>query len=132
MPTRINLDHKEIDLNSMRCPICDEDVETEEHIFVYCNLARKIWKDVLLWWNVYNVNALSLLEAINLVDKVSLPPPLSTLFDTVVQTTLWFLWQYKNEFAFAPKRPNLDLLFNDIKLFSFNWIANRHKNISIN
>ncbi|GJU93350.1 RNA-directed DNA polymerase, eukaryota, reverse transcriptase zinc-binding domain protein [Tanacetum coccineum] len=91
MPTRINLDHRGIDLNSVRCPICDEDVETEEHIFVHCNIARKIWKDILLWWNVYNVNVLSFLEAINLVDKVSLPPPLSTLFDAVVQTTLWFL-----------------------------------------
>ncbi|GJV38992.1 RNA-directed DNA polymerase, eukaryota, reverse transcriptase zinc-binding domain protein [Tanacetum coccineum] len=83
MPTRINLDHRGIDLNSMRCPICDEDVETEEYIFVHCNLTRKIWKDVLLWWNVYNVNVLSLLEAINHVDKVSLPHPLSTLFDAV-------------------------------------------------
>nr|GEX56985.1 hypothetical protein [Tanacetum cinerariifolium] len=42
MPTRINLDHRGIDLNSVRCPIYDEDVETEEHIFVHCNLARKI------------------------------------------------------------------------------------------
>ncbi|GJS55567.1 RNA-directed DNA polymerase, eukaryota, reverse transcriptase zinc-binding domain protein [Tanacetum coccineum] len=85
MPTRINLDHRGIDLNLVRCPICDEDVETEEHIFVHCNLARKIWKDVLLWWNAYNVNVLSLLEAINLMDKVSLPHPLSTLFGCVFQ-----------------------------------------------
>ncbi|GJT27878.1 reverse transcriptase domain, reverse transcriptase zinc-binding domain protein [Tanacetum coccineum] len=119
MPTRINLDYRGIDLNSVRCPICDEDVETEDHIFVHCNLARKIWKDVLLWWKVDNINVLSLLEAINLLDKVSLPPPLFALFDAVVQATLWFLWRYRNEFAFSPKIPNLDLLFNDIKLFFF-------------
>ncbi|GJS18329.1 hypothetical protein Tco_0412801 [Tanacetum coccineum] len=67
-----------------------------------------------------NINVLSLLEAINLLDKVSLPPPLSALFDAVVQATLWFLWRYRNEFAFSLKILNLDLLFNDIKLFSFN------------
>ncbi|GJW13803.1 putative RNA-directed DNA polymerase, eukaryota, reverse transcriptase zinc-binding domain protein [Tanacetum coccineum] len=65
-------------------------------------------------WEFDNINVLSLLEAINLVDKVSLPPPLSALFDAVVQATLWFLWRYRNEFAFSPKKPNLDLLFNDI------------------
>nr|GEV71339.1 RNA-directed DNA polymerase, eukaryota, reverse transcriptase zinc-binding domain protein [Tanacetum cinerariifolium] len=81
-----------IDLNSVRCLICDEDVETEEHIFVHCNLVRKIWKDVLLWWKVDNINVLSLLKAINLVDKVSLPLPLSALFDAVVQATLWAVW----------------------------------------
>ena len=32
VPTRVNLDHRGIDLDSVRCPICDEDLETEEHI----------------------------------------------------------------------------------------------------
>ena len=44
-------------------------------------------------------------------------------------TTLRILWRYRNEFAFASKRPNLNLLFNDIKLLSFNWIANIIKKI---
>ncbi|GKB07450.1 ankyrin repeat-containing domain, PGG domain protein [Tanacetum coccineum] len=34
MATRSNLDRK--DLDSVRCPLCDDEIETEEHIFVHC------------------------------------------------------------------------------------------------
>ena len=36
--TRSNLDKRDIDLNSTRCPVCDDDIETEEHFFylMYC------------------------------------------------------------------------------------------------
>nr|GFC62721.1 reverse transcriptase domain, reverse transcriptase zinc-binding domain protein [Tanacetum cinerariifolium] len=34
LPTRINLDAQGIDLHSVRCPICDEDMETPStHVY---------------------------------------------------------------------------------------------------
>ncbi|GKE46109.1 RNA-directed DNA polymerase, eukaryota, reverse transcriptase zinc-binding domain protein, partial [Tanacetum coccineum] len=47
IPTRTNLDRRGIDLDSVRCPLCDEDLESEDHIFVSCEIASGIWKDVL-------------------------------------------------------------------------------------
>ncbi|GJU00433.1 putative RNA-directed DNA polymerase, eukaryota, reverse transcriptase zinc-binding domain protein [Tanacetum coccineum] len=35
-PTRSNLDSRGIDLDSTRCPLCDNDIETEDHVLVYC------------------------------------------------------------------------------------------------
>ncbi|GKA26759.1 V-type proton ATPase subunit A3 [Tanacetum coccineum] len=102
--TRINLDFKGIDLNSVRGPVCDDALETEERHL-----------------------------AISLARKAKLKAPLLNLFDAVVQTTLWLLWRYRNEFTFALKRPRTDLLFKmlisilliglklDIR-FSVNWI----------
>ncbi|PWA67054.1 reverse transcriptase domain, Reverse transcriptase zinc-binding domain protein [Artemisia annua] len=49
LPTRINLDKRGIDLNSVRCPIRDEALETEDHLLFYCNLANKVWKNILKW-----------------------------------------------------------------------------------
>ncbi|PWA61396.1 reverse transcriptase domain, Zinc finger, CCHC-type [Artemisia annua] len=40
IPTRINLDNQGIDLNSLRCPLCDDDLETKEHILVLCCVAK--------------------------------------------------------------------------------------------
>ncbi|GJR65249.1 putative RNA-directed DNA polymerase [Tanacetum coccineum] len=95
-------------VNLIRKHIIHQSHNLLSQLFKWNNLVPiKIWKDVLLWWKVDNINVLSLLEAINLVDKVSLPPPLFALFDAVVQATLWFLWRYRNEFAFSPKKPPL-------------------------
>ncbi|GJY17125.1 putative RNA-directed DNA polymerase, eukaryota, reverse transcriptase zinc-binding domain protein [Tanacetum coccineum] len=34
--TRINLDMRGIDLDTLRCPVCDDDLESEDHIFAKC------------------------------------------------------------------------------------------------
>ncbi|GJY25069.1 RNA-directed DNA polymerase, eukaryota, reverse transcriptase zinc-binding domain protein [Tanacetum coccineum] len=125
-PTRSNLDYRGVDLDSVRCPICDDEIESEEHIFVMCNVAREAWKNIMLWWKIDNTSA------INLADRVSLPTKLLKVFDVVVQTTLWFLWKFRNNVVFSSKRPRKELLFNDIKLHSFVWISNRLKKASMN
>ena len=46
MPNLINLDHRGVDLDSVRCPMCDEDVETEDHVFFSCKIALDTWKEI--------------------------------------------------------------------------------------
>ena len=40
------LDICSIDLDSTRCPLCDDDLETAQHIFVDCSFAINIWNQV--------------------------------------------------------------------------------------
>lgn len=42
LPSRMNLDRKGIDLDFLLCPICQEDVETVNHIFFNCKLAKDL------------------------------------------------------------------------------------------
>ncbi|GJZ26864.1 RNA-directed DNA polymerase, eukaryota, reverse transcriptase zinc-binding domain protein [Tanacetum coccineum] len=44
LPTRFNLDRCGIDLDTVRCPLCNNDIETEDHIFVKRPLAIDTWK----------------------------------------------------------------------------------------
>ncbi|GJY16084.1 integrase, catalytic region, zinc finger, CCHC-type containing protein [Tanacetum coccineum] len=41
LPTRVNLDVRGIDLHSVRCPLCDDDVEMEVHLFISCKIAKE-------------------------------------------------------------------------------------------
>ncbi|GKC79241.1 reverse transcriptase domain, reverse transcriptase zinc-binding domain protein [Tanacetum coccineum] len=43
LPTCSNLDRRGIDLNSTRCPVCDNDIKKEEHLFIPCNIAKETW-----------------------------------------------------------------------------------------
>ncbi|GKE18422.1 RNA-directed DNA polymerase, eukaryota, reverse transcriptase zinc-binding domain protein, partial [Tanacetum coccineum] len=47
VPTRVNLDKRGIDLDSVRCPLCDDDIEIEDHLFALCSIAKDVWKEVM-------------------------------------------------------------------------------------
>ncbi|GKD66838.1 RNA-directed DNA polymerase, eukaryota, reverse transcriptase zinc-binding domain protein, partial [Tanacetum coccineum] len=72
VPTRSNIDIKGVDLDFVRCLICDDKIESEEHIFVMCNVTREAWKNIWLWWKIDNTSINILNNAINLADRVSL------------------------------------------------------------
>ncbi|XP_071731923.1 uncharacterized protein [Rutidosis leptorrhynchoides] len=52
IPVRVELDKRGIDLDSVRCPIYDDGLETVEHIFIHCSFARNLWSRVFRWWNL--------------------------------------------------------------------------------
>ncbi|GKA31618.1 RNA-directed DNA polymerase, eukaryota, reverse transcriptase zinc-binding domain protein [Tanacetum coccineum] len=50
--SRVNLDKKGIDLDSLLCPICNEDVETVTHLFFSCDMAKDLWSLLARWWGL--------------------------------------------------------------------------------
>lgn len=49
LPTRLNLVARGIDIDSSRCPNCDSDLESEEHLFITCPVAIGVWKGIIKW-----------------------------------------------------------------------------------
>ncbi|GKC64896.1 RNA-directed DNA polymerase, eukaryota, reverse transcriptase zinc-binding domain protein, partial [Tanacetum coccineum] len=117
-----NLDRRGVDLDSVRCPICDDAVQTEKHLFVDCKIARDTWINVLNWWRIPIITFQSLQDVFQLAYDSPLEAKFSRFFDAVIQTTIWSLWRFRNNVIFSRKKPAKDLLFNDIKILSFNWI----------
>ncbi|XP_071718244.1 uncharacterized protein [Rutidosis leptorrhynchoides] len=56
------LDKRGVDLHSVLCPICNQDVETVDHSLVLCSLAFDIWEQVFKWWGLGNFSNLSIGE----------------------------------------------------------------------
>ncbi|GKB83875.1 RNA-directed DNA polymerase, eukaryota, reverse transcriptase zinc-binding domain protein [Tanacetum coccineum] len=55
LPTRVNLSLRGIDIPSIFCPLCNSAVESTSHIFFVCPLARQIWRNFLIWWDLEDV-----------------------------------------------------------------------------
>ena len=132
IPTRLNLDCRGIDLDTVRCPVCDGDTESEEHIFIYCKASSDTWKAIFSWWKITGPPITTVDDMISLADRVPIATNQLKYFDVVVQTAIWHLWSYRNKVTFSVKRPSKDLIFNDIKLSSFTWISSRNKKASLN
>ncbi|XP_071718039.1 uncharacterized protein [Rutidosis leptorrhynchoides] len=52
LPVRIELDKRFIELHSVRCPLCDDDLESVEHSLLFCKHAFEVWDRIYKWWNL--------------------------------------------------------------------------------
>ncbi|XP_071711097.1 uncharacterized protein [Rutidosis leptorrhynchoides] len=72
LPVRLELDNRGIDLHSVRCPVCDDGLESVEHSIISCRLAQDIWCRVFKWWNRGGLSTLSLVELLRDSAKIGL------------------------------------------------------------
>ncbi|GJV13901.1 RNA-directed DNA polymerase, eukaryota, reverse transcriptase zinc-binding domain protein [Tanacetum coccineum] len=70
-PTRCNLDNLGIDIHSKRCLVSDEGLETTQHLFVDCSLAKSLRKKISTWWGFTDYPKL-LLDLISWRDSTNL------------------------------------------------------------
>ena len=126
LPTRCNLDDRGIDIHSKRCPVCDEDLESNQHLFVDCFLAASLWRKIAYWWG-FDDYPKQLQSLIVWGTSTNLNTLSKLCFDVVVQTTTWVIWRFRNRVCFDLKPPRKDTLEEEIKLLSHSWITHRLK-----
>ncbi|GKB94866.1 RNA-directed DNA polymerase, eukaryota, reverse transcriptase zinc-binding domain protein [Tanacetum coccineum] len=52
IPSRVNLDRRGIEVDSLLCPTRYLDVETVNHIFFNCEMAKDLWALLAKWWEL--------------------------------------------------------------------------------
>ncbi|XP_071699578.1 uncharacterized protein [Rutidosis leptorrhynchoides] len=60
---RTKLEKIGMDLDSIRCPLRDDDIETINHSMISCRHSMELWEKVYKWWNLGPVSNLSINEA---------------------------------------------------------------------
>nr|GEZ44157.1 hypothetical protein [Tanacetum cinerariifolium] len=50
--TIVNLNRKGVQIDSTLCQTCQLDVETVNHIFFNCELAKDLWSLLAKWWDL--------------------------------------------------------------------------------
>nr|GEW47153.1 reverse transcriptase domain, reverse transcriptase zinc-binding domain protein [Tanacetum cinerariifolium] len=127
LPTRCNLNARGIDIDSTRCPVCNEGQETSCHLFIECPVG--LWNMVSAWWSCgdFPKDSHSLLVW---GDNINFSNSLKSCFDVVVQTTTWIIWRYRNQICFDLKPPRKDTLGEEIKVLSHCWILHRNRKLN--
>ncbi|GJY78355.1 RNA-directed DNA polymerase, eukaryota, reverse transcriptase zinc-binding domain protein [Tanacetum coccineum] len=126
LPTRINLDRKGIDVDSLLCLICHEDVETVNHIFFNCEMAKDLWALLARWWELDIPFCKNFSEWLTWLDSSSLTNKARLFFDGVVGTLLWSIWSFRNKTVFTNSPPKKNVLWDNIVMQAFLWISSRN------
>ncbi|XP_071708644.1 uncharacterized protein [Rutidosis leptorrhynchoides] len=123
LPVRVELDKRGIYLHSIRCPLCDDDIESVDHIFLSCKHAVDIWIRVYKWWNLCSFtcnNFCNLLKDVGAVAN-------SQLGKRIFQATIWvgayMIWKARNYKVFQGKNWSSPVALNEIQIKSFEWIS---------
>nr|GEW14748.1 reverse transcriptase domain-containing protein [Tanacetum cinerariifolium] len=120
------LDIRRINLDSTRCPKCDNGIETDNHVFVDYSVAIGVWNSISSWWGV-NDCPKDLQNLIRWADSVDINIKAKACFNAVIQTTTWILWRYKNMICLQLKPPRKDTLVEEIMILSHCSILYRNR-----
>ncbi|XP_071728076.1 uncharacterized protein [Rutidosis leptorrhynchoides] len=123
---RVKLDKRGIDLHIVRCPLCDDGLETVEHALIFCKHAIEVWDRIFKLWNMGSFNNFTINE---LLMKNNHSSSMSSLGNSIWLAIKWigayFIWKNRNNKVFRDKNWNPPVTFNEIQTISFDWISNR-------
>ncbi|KAL4563958.1 hypothetical protein LXL04_028007 [Taraxacum kok-saghyz] len=107
LPTKVNLDRRGIDCGSIRCGVCDDDLETVNHLFFSCEMAVDLWTKVVKWWDIDIPLCSTMREWATWMHGVRIRDGAKRCLEAVCLTTMWVIWMYRNKFLFDPVKPRL-------------------------
>ncbi|XP_071736496.1 uncharacterized protein [Rutidosis leptorrhynchoides] len=126
LPVRSELDKKGIDLHSVRCPVCDDDIETLLHSLLKCSNSMDIWNRIQKWWSLDHLY----LSCIYDLAKGSNPQLISNLGSSLWQavgTTTYYIWIHRNDRVFSDKNRSSSKIVSEIQSKCYEWINCRWK-----
>ncbi|XP_071687671.1 uncharacterized protein [Rutidosis leptorrhynchoides] len=126
IPVRIELDIRGIDLHSVRCPVCDDDLESVDHFIVSCKFASDVWSRIYNWWKLgpCSCSNVDILEGNIAHASTSLG---QKIWKAVVWVCAYYLWKNRNLKVFHNESWCTPVLVSEIQVKSFEWITGRIK-----
>ncbi|KAJ9554814.1 hypothetical protein OSB04_009428 [Centaurea solstitialis] len=131
IPTKEALDNMGIDLDSLLCPRCGEEVEGVDHVFINCAAARDLWSRVGRWWKKSLVDIHSVSHLLQEDDALLGSLKNKAWWVGVKWIFLYLIWDQRNKLVFDSISRDLADCFFEWQRLAFEWISNRVKGLQL-
>ncbi|GKA00995.1 RNA-directed DNA polymerase, eukaryota, reverse transcriptase zinc-binding domain protein [Tanacetum coccineum] len=129
LPTRFNISRRGIDIESLSCVNCETGIETVNHLFFSCDLAKRISHLIARWWDVPHVDIDSYDNWRIWIDTIKLPKKNKNMLEGVFYVTWWLFWNFRNKKMFEGKIKLKANIFDEIICKSYYWYRYRCKKL---
>jgi hypothetical protein len=126
IPTRKNLVARRVlpASGDVSCVLCGEELESELHLFIYCEIAMLLWMEIFHWLDI----------------PFCLPHNLFSIFSCLMETgikkgrqgmlmigaaVVWNLWRCRNSLLFENGNGSVTELVEAVKVSSWKWWLSR-------
>ncbi|GJZ92086.1 RNA-directed DNA polymerase, eukaryota [Tanacetum coccineum] len=120
LPVRLNLSLRGIDISTIVCPLCHVFVESGSHIFFSCLMAHHLWRKLMRWWELEDIDLASYDDWLLWLNSSWLSKRLKDILEGVCYVKWWLIWRFRNKLLFGTTNPRRELLFDDLFQYSFN------------
>ncbi|GJZ77827.1 RNA-directed DNA polymerase, eukaryota [Tanacetum coccineum] len=127
LPTKLNISRRGMDIDSIICPMCDNEVESTSHLFFTCHIAREIFRKISRWWDVSYTDIHSYEEWVTWIVNLRLSMKYKKVLEGVFYVMWWHIWAFCNKRIFGPKNSSMALIFDNVVSRSFYWCRSRSK-----
>ncbi|XP_071705407.1 uncharacterized protein [Rutidosis leptorrhynchoides] len=123
IPSLIELDKRGIDLHNVRCPLCDDDVESVDHDILFCKHPFDVWSKVFNWWGLNMASSLCINEMFTASPSIAMSEVGSMVWQAMIWTCGYLIWWNRNQNVYNNKcwTPPVTLCEVQVKLFE--WIS---------
>ena len=83
-----------------RCPLCDQEQETIEHLIIGCVVSRAIWHEVLDEWHMQSWMPIPDMDLIDWWTMQRTPSSQRRDSWSVVILVMWCIWTHRNDVVF--------------------------------
>ncbi|MFS7938639.1 putative reverse transcriptase zinc-binding domain-containing protein [Helianthus anomalus] len=126
--TKNELHKRGVTLQDLLCPRCGYVVETTDHLFTDCLLAKNVWWQVCVWMMIpLPPNTNSLNDFMVALIKNPGDKRWKKLVNLVAQAIVWRLWNTRNAKIFEGKNTSIQATVDLIKEDSYSWVTHRSK-----
>nr|GEV27413.1 RNA-directed DNA polymerase, eukaryota [Tanacetum cinerariifolium] len=119
LPSKLNLHRRCIDVSSGLCPICQDDVESVNHIFFNCDMAKALWDLLAKWWDLDILVCANISEWFSWLDSLRVSSKVRLFLEGVGGTILWSIWSFPNCLVLSTSPPKKAMLCDSIIFQSF-------------
>ncbi|XP_035840304.1 uncharacterized protein LOC118487510 [Helianthus annuus] len=131
LPTRVALAHRNINMASIRCPLCGDKDESTSHLFAECFVSSVVWEMVSSWLKIPPIYAFTSEDLLRVHQNITGPAAMKKMVQAIILTSCWSLWKQRNDTIFYGNRVDISRIFAEIKSTSFLWVKNRAKMYSL-
>ncbi|XP_028106799.1 uncharacterized protein LOC114305857 [Camellia sinensis] len=106
---------------NLSCVFCHEEVETVEHILLYCPFVWLLWSDIIHWWGLQWVIPGSVHGLLEWWSGCRMQKFEKKIWMVISLGTLWSTWKHRNDCVFNGSQPNLEALCELVKVRVAMW-----------
>ena len=131
LPTKKNLQQRQMQVADMSCPFCGSNEEEASHLFIHCTKIQPIWWETMSWLNIKGAFPLSPKHHFTQHISIQIEGLKVKTWRYWWLAVTWSTWQLRNRILFSNAVFNANKLFEDALFLLWTRLRNLEKDFTI-